>query len=165
METQSNWIKNLVQQEERMENAGVVNFQPQPSHQGTIEELEEHSAEFLKQLRVAFTQSVSTFNQVKGYVGTIRIYGINNTKADFMLFRNGYKLVFSMKNPGTISIHFLNIDSLVPNDKNLSSPMIDYLDGSWGSFGELKWMHKNRPIQIDFLIRYYMTLFVKNSIR
>ena len=31
--------------------------------------------------------------------------------------------------------------------------------------GRLKWAHKNRPLQIDFLIRYYMTLFVKNSIR
>jgi len=166
MDTHKNWIKNLAQQEDRMESTGVVHFQSPDPIQGTQEELKEHSIEFLKQLRVAFTQNVSVFNQIKSYVGTIRIYGINDTPADFMLFRNGYKLVFSMKTPGSICIRFLNIDSLVPNDKkDSSSPMIDYLDGVWGPFGELKWAHKNRPLQIDFLIRYYMTLFVKNSIR
>ena len=34
------------------------------------------------------------------------IYGIANTHADFMLFRNGFKLIFSLKEPGAVSVRF-----------------------------------------------------------
>ncbi len=165
MEIEQNWIKNLARQEDKMESSGEVNFQSFTSTTtGTKEELEEQSIEFLKQMRMALTQSVSFFNQLKGYMGTIRIYGITGTAGDFMLFRNGYKLIFSMKSPGIISIRFLNMESLVPG-KETSAPPADYLKGIWGSFGELKWLHNNQPVKIDFLVRYYITHFVKQSIR
>lgn len=166
MEIEPNWIKSLVHQENQLENTGEVSLQSfKSTTTGSEEELKEHSVEFLKQMRLAFTQSVSFFNQLKGYMGTIRIYGITGAEGDFMLFRNGYKLIFSLKSPGIISIRFLNIESLVPNKEDTVSSPADYLKGVWGSFGELKWTHNNQPIRLDFLIRHYMTHFVKQSIR
>ena len=159
-----NWIKNLVQQENKMEASGQMSFQSaiQPSE----EDLKEHTIEFLKQLRTAFTQNISVFNQLKGYMGSIRIYGIIETESDFMLFRNGYKLVFFMKGPGLIAIRFSNSENSLPGqDSHSTHQPCDYLKGTWGSFGELKWTHNNQPIRIDYLVRFYITHFVKQSVR
>ena len=153
-----NWIKNLVHQEDRMEKSGQVFSSPSEAH--SPEELEEHSIEFLRQMRTAFTQSISFFNQLKGYNGSIRIYGIANKKGDFMLFRNGYKLIFTMKEAGLIAVHFAHSETFLPE-----KPAADYIKGVWKPYGELEWTSRGQSIRIDFLIRYYMTLFVKQSIR
>ena len=163
METiQNNWVKTLVHQEEQMEKTGKIStaspFAP------SQEELQEHTAEFLKQLRTAFTQHISFFNQLKGYMGSIRIYGITGTLADFMLFRNGYKMIFSMKEAGWIAIRFSNMDALLPGQEEQNRPS-DHLKGVWGAFGELKWTHQGKDIRMDYLIRHYMTHFVKQSLR
>ena len=68
METvHNNWVKTLVHQEEQVEKTGKISttnpFAP------SKEELQEHTVEFLKQLRTAFTQHISFFNQLKGYMG------------------------------------------------------------------------------------------------
>lgn len=158
------WIQRLAHQEDKLETKGEVSFQTFPSTSN--EELEEHTVEFLKQLRVGFTQSVSLFNQMKGYIGSIRIYGISNTESDFMLFRNGYKLIFSMKGPGLIAIRFLNTQDVLPrSDSEQTPPAAQYVKGVWGAFGEMKWTHNEQAIKIDYLIRYFMTHFVKQSIR
>ena len=161
METiQNNWVKALVHQEEQMEKTGKISAtQPFAPSQ---EELQEHTVEFLKQLRTAFTQQVSFFNQLKGYMGSIRIYGITGTFADFMLFRNGYKMIFSMKEAGWITIRFSNMDAALPGQEEQHHPA-DHLKGTWGAFGELKWMHQEKDIRMDYLIRHYVTPFCKTK--
>ena len=98
------WIKELVRAEQRMEESGVVDFSfgfdPQQL-------LFTESLDFLGALKNSFVESSSSFNQLKGStVGRIKIYGISNTHADFMLFRNGFKLIFALKEPGVIGIRF-----------------------------------------------------------
>ena len=162
METSQHWIKNLAYQEDQMEKKGEVSFKPSKDSLSQ-EELKEHTVEFLKQLRTAFTQNISYFNQLKGYLGSIRIYGITNTKADFMLFRGGYKLLFSIKNPGLIAIRFVNIDHITASHQD--HILVEYLKAAQAPFGEIKWTYNSHDIRIDYLIRYYLTQFVKQSIR
>ena len=162
MEHERQWIKNLAHYEDRMESLGQA--ESSSASLASDEELEEHTVEFLRQIRTAFTQNVSFFNQIKGYVGGIRIYGITDTKGDFMLFRNGYKLVFLMKQPGLIAVRFSHSESLLPGQEGKSHPL-DFIKGEWRAYGELEWTNNNQPLRIDYLIRYYMTRFVKQSIR
>ena len=158
-----NWIRNLVREEEQMETMGQVSLAQKAAHPSN-EELEEHTIEFLRQLREAFTQSISIFNQMKGYSSSIRIYGITDSQSDFMLFRNGYKLTFTMKEPGFIAIRFCHAEALLPGQEENPRPA-DYLKGVWRPYGELEWTSADQPIKIDFLIRYYTRLFVKQSVR
>lgn len=159
---QMDWIKNLVLSEQQMEESGIVDL----SAVSTDALLEEQTLDFLRDIKAAMVESVATFNQLKGSsVGTLKIYGIANTKADFMLFRNGYKLIFSMRRPGEIEVynslinaHFLN----TPETENKESDR-DSLRAHWGAFGELQWHFKNLPVKIDFLIRHYMTRFARES--
>ena len=161
MDTHRHWIKNLAYQEDQMEKKGEV--AAHSSKQDLSPKvLENKTADFLKQLRLAFSQHVAYFNQLKGYFGSIRIYGIAQTQSDFMLFRSGCKLIFSMKEPGLISIRFSNADDITYSQKTYIP--VDYIKAAEAPFGEVKWTYSNHDIKVDYLIRYYLTQFVKQSI-
>lgn len=160
------WIKDLVRGEQQMEEAGVVDFSPafDPANillKGTVE--------FLQTLKAQFIRSATVFNQLKNTpAGQIKIYGISKTHSDFMLFRNGYKLIFSMADPGKIVIQFHHLATPFMGDdggKSGNGPMTAHsiLEAQWGAFGELVWVNKNKPINSQYLVRYYLKHFVHNS--
>lgn len=161
-----NWIKDLVLAEQQMEDSGVVDmsagFDPE-------KELEESTAEFMVDLKTAFIEAAAAFNQLKGSsVGTIKIYGISKKKSDFMLFRNGYKLIFSLKSPGVIAVSFgATAPVFVPGSTAAESGhglgIIDTLKARWGAYGELSWTSNDLPLNLDYLVRYYMSRFVRES--
>lgn len=162
-----NWIKELVQAERQMEEAGVVDMEAgfDPNRQ-----VEEATLDFISDLKAAFVEAASAFNQMKGStLGQVKIYGISKTKADFMLFRNGFKLIFSMRQPGTIAVsysaavaQFVPDQAPAPGEPKKGS---DMLRASWGAFGQLIWTYNDHSINTDYLVRYYMSRFVKDSAR
>ena len=160
-----NWIKDLVVAEQQMEDTGMVDmtagFDP-------ASELEMATIEFLQDMKAAFIESSATFNQLKGSaVGTIKIYGISKTQADFMLFRNGHKLIFSLHQPGAITISFNSAAAhFVPGQNAADQPLpgaADIIKAQWGAYGELKWTSSDLEVNLDYLVRYYMVRFVKES--
>ncbi len=159
------WIKDLVRAEQDMEESGMIDFNAGFDPQKL---LAEESLHFLNDLKVSFVDTVTTFNQLKSSpLGRIKVYGISNTEADFMLFRNGFKLIFALKRPGLISIRFLYVGAtFVPgapsNDKEVD-PSEDQLVAKWGPFGDLVWTYNDQSLKIDFLVRYYMSRFIKES--
>lgn len=157
------WIRDLVLAEQNMEETGMIDvtagFDPE-------KDLENETVEFLHDLKAGFVEASSAFNQMKGsQLGNIKIYGISKTKADFMLFRNGFKLIFSMRHPGQVAIRMNHIGTtFIPGaPAEETNQHEDHLKASWGAFGELQWTFKNQPIKIDYLIRYYMSRFVRES--
>lgn len=161
------WIKDLVRSEQQMEEAGIVDFSPafDPANillKGTVE--------FLQTLKSQFIHSSTIFNQLKGNTqGMIKVYGISKTHSDFMLFRNGYKLIFSMTEPGKILIQFHHMATPFMADSNSKSPPSgpktahSAIIAQWGAFGELIWTNKDKPINDRHLVRYYLKHFIHNS--
>jgi hypothetical protein len=161
------WIKDLVRAEEKMEESGVVDFGAGFDPQQL---LVTESIGFLNVLKTSFVEAASSFNQLKGStVGRVKIYGISNTHADFMLFRNGFKLIFSLKEPGVIGIrfHFVGTGFVqvapasdngqkVPNEE-------DILIARWGAFGDLIWTYQDQAVKTEYLVRYYMSRFIRES--
>lgn len=161
------WIKELVLAEQQMEESGVVDFSAGFDPESV---LDEETVEFMNDLKAAFIEVSSAFNQLKGSsVGNIKIYGISKTKADFMLFRNGFKLIFSIKQAGTVSIRFNSIGtSFLPHQmQGTQEPQQnqgeDLIKAHWGAFGELKWAYNGSAINLDYLVRYYLSRFVRES--
>ena len=161
------WIKDLVRAEQKMEESGVVDFSNGfDPHQILVSE----SIEFLNVLKTAFVDAASSFNQLKGStVGRIKIYGISNTHADFMLFRNGFKLIFSLKEPGVLGIRFhyvgagfVQVNAASDNGQKAPSEE-DVLTARWGAFGDLVWTYHEQPVKTDYLVRYYVTRFIRES--
>ena len=106
------WIKDLVMAEQEMEESGVVDF---AAGFDPEKELERETIDYLQDLKAAFIESAAAFNQLKAStVGNIKIYGISRTKADFMIFRNGFKLIFALKRPGIVDVRFNHIGANYP---------------------------------------------------
>jgi hypothetical protein len=89
-----------------------------------------------------------------------------------MLFRNSFKMIFSMKAPGTVSIRFNFMSTNhIPHPNVLQTASVTptslmdehLIDARWGAFGELFWTYKNVPVKEEFIVRHHMTLFIKES--
>lgn len=118
---------------------------------------------FLTKLKRDFVDATTAFNQLKSSpIGRIKVYSISQTQADFMLFRNGFKLIFSMKQPGTISMRFNRAQGINPAFQSNHTDE-EYLTAKWGPFGDLVWAYNNQPIKVDYLVKYYTTRFVHES--
>lgn len=161
------WIKELVRAEQQMEESGVIDFGAgfDPEKQ-----LNAQTQEFLLKLKDTFVESASAFNLMKGAAfGGIKIYAIANTESDFMLFRNGFKLIFTKKQAGTVSVNFQYQGAgFVPGAnaaERIAESLMneDRIEARWGAYGEIVWTHKELPVNVDFLVRYYVTRFIRES--
>ncbi len=176
MEAKFEWIQELIKAEERIEETGVIDFASSIDPERTMIGA---ALSFLAQLRNEFNQAVEVFNDLKvDSSGKIKVYGVAKTHADFMLFRNGFKLIFSLKQPGIISIrtHFLNpalpavasmnfIGQAV--NSNLNSSQFrseeEILEMMWGPFNETIWTYRSQPVKAESVVRYYLTKFIHDT--
>lgn len=160
------WIKDLVRAEQKVEEVGEVDFSA--GFDANVE-LTQATYDFMQDLKAAFIESASAFNQLKGSaLGAIKIYGVSKTEADFMLFRNGYKLIFSVKQPGLVSVSAFSVTNQYVQQAQTGGSLSaaeDQLKAFWGPFGELRWTYRDQPLKIDYLVRYYVTRFARDSIK
>lgn len=150
-----------------MEESGVVDFS---AGFDPDKNLNDQTLLFLNQLKDSFVEAASAFNQMKGAAfGGIKIYGIAKTECDFMLFRNGFKLLFTKRQPGSISVNFQYqgagfVPGSAASEKMAESLMNeDRLEARWGAFGEIIWTHKELQVNGEHLVRYYMSRFIRES--
>ena len=165
------WIKDLVKAEQQMEESGLVDmsfgFDPERV-------LVTESIQFLLALKTEFVDSSTSFNDLKpSALGRIKIYGIAKTHADFMLFRNGFKMIFSLKAPGQISVRFNFIGTnYIPSPgspsessgaANANMMEENIVEARWAAFEELQWTYKGQPVKLEYMVRHYLTQFIRES--
>lgn len=159
------WIKELVNAEQKVEDTGIIDLNPQIDQQRI---LAQDTLQFLLNLKVEFYDAANIFNELKSSpMGRVKVYGIAHTHADFMLFRNGYKMLFTLKAPGLISIkmNFVGASTLPTNSDNNTNNLIDesHLEAQLGPFNEVIWTYQNRTFSVNNLVRHYLSLFLKES--
>ncbi len=162
------WIRELVRAEEQMEESGIVDM---GTGQDTERALVQETLSYLQAMKSEFIESATAFNELKASpLGRIKIYGIAKTHADFMLFRNGFKMIFSLKAAGQISIRFNfigpnYIPSQIPSVHNTSAPMMEehVLEAKFGPFMDLQWTFQNQPVHMAAVVKHHLTLFIKES--
>lgn len=175
------WVKDLVRAEEKMEESGVVDLSFGFDHPLTVQQ---ETLELLNKLKNDFIEASAVFNELKqSPIGRIKIYGIAKTQADFMLFRNGFKMIFSMLTPGEISIRFNFLgpsqlatpmaatsnsatvsQSAIPSINSTHSLMEEHkLIAKKGPFEELVWTFQDQEVRLPSLVRFYLSLFLKES--
>ena len=162
------WIRDLVRAEENMEETGIVEV---GSKVDTDRLLIQESLSFLQSLKNEFVEVSSAFNELKSSpLGRIKIYGIAKTHADFMLFRNGFKMIFSLKSAGQISIRFNfigpnYIPSQIPTAQRSNTPMMEehIIEAKLGAFDDIQWTFQNQSVKLPNVVKYHLSLFVKES--
>jgi hypothetical protein len=168
-----NWVRDLVQSEERMEESGIVDMSIGFDNEKT---LVRETLRFLEHFKNEITEASNAFNDLKvSPLGRIKIYGIAKTQADFMLFRNGYKMIFSMRGPGLISVRFnflgpqqylSQIPSAMPTAPAASGSSLmeeNLFVAKRGPFQDLVWTFNDQPIQLTAAVRFHISLFIRES--
>jgi len=165
-----NWIQDLVKAEERIDETGIVDMSIGFDNEKTLT-LETYR--YIQNLKNLMIDSANVFNEMKSSpLGRIKIYGIAKTQADFMLFRNGYKMIFSLKAPGVISVRFnflgpnqyISTQTPTANASVTTQLMEEHeIVAKKGPFNDLIWTFQNQEIQIESAVRYHITMFVRES--
>jgi hypothetical protein len=163
------WIENLALEEVNMEESGIIRFH---DHLSTQQLLEESSLNFVNKLKDRFEFYVSLFNQYRGNreaTRSIKIFRISNTINDFILFRNSLKLIVARRAPDVISIGFLSnnggLFAARLANENQSVHVIHEIKAHIGPFNTISWRFQGEPVEVEALVKYYLSEFVKNSSR
>jgi hypothetical protein len=161
----NSWIMELAKSEEEIEQTGMINFDASIS---TEKILQKNTMSYLKFLRKSVTKLSSIFNANKSTSSSsIKIYGISNTEADFMVFRNSLKLIFSAIRPGAIQITY-NVHTGAFFTENIHASgekRGDVINATLGPFNETIWTYKGKTVNTKEMLKYFMTKFIQNSSR
>ncbi len=164
------WIENLAIEELNMEETGIVNFS---EHLDPMHMLEASSIEFMEKMKERFDVYLTKFNELRANqddkTRTIKLFKISNTINDFMLFRNSLKLVVARRSSDVISLGFLsNSGGLFAARLNYqadASQKIHEVKAHVGPFNNIQWKFNGENVDIDSLVRHYLTEFIKHSAR
>ena len=176
--SQQGWIHELAQGEihpdaEKLLQLGK-SFDPQQL-------VEESSIDFLTDLRDLLTDFCRTFNSYSES-GTrfseIKLYGIAQSAADFMLFRNQIKLIFMNSAHGVIQMSFsqhlragVAIDGFDQPSGAYANPSAalaslgphQELLAQVGAFRDIYWTYRGEKVSPDQVGRFYFAEFIKAS--
>ncbi|MAZ48728.1 MAG: hypothetical protein CME65_09200 [Halobacteriovoraceae bacterium] len=166
----TNWIESLALEEITMEESGVINFS---EHLDPLHMLEASSIEFMENLKERFEIYVGKFNELRSNQGdntkAIKMFKISNTVNDFMLFRNSLKLVVARRSADVISLGFLsNAGGLFAARLNYepdSTKKIHEIRAHVGAFNNIHWKFNGEDVDVDSLVRHYLTEFIKHTAR
>lgn len=167
--SQLEWIKELIDSENKILESGIVDANPEYKKQRLVVK---STLDLLINLKTQFTEVTQMYNEFKPTPQSkIKIYSIAQTHSDFMLFRNGYKMIFTMKEPGIIDIRFNFIGSQLISsihsiETKVNSKIFDdqKLQLQVRPFDEVVWTFNGAEFKVEFLVKYYLNLFVRESL-
>jgi hypothetical protein len=130
--------------------------------------VEESTIDFLTELRDRFNEFARIFNaysEGNGKFQEIKIYNVAQTAADFMVFRNQVKLVFSNSAHGVIQAVFaqhtrgtLSVDSLQPA---LTPGEPQDLIAQVGPFRDVRWTFQGERVVPEQIAKFYFSEFAR----
>ena len=144
------------------------------------EDIEDFTDEFLLDLRAVFENFVKAFNELKradiesfsGGIdsesvreklkGSLLLYDLADKKG-FMLFRKGYRLIFSTAKPGRIKVHFLKQKPFGETETFVDSSINAITNDTMS----INWVHEGHKgfVNINVLVRYYMGRFLQGNVK
>lgn len=157
------WLKRLVDNETELLRTGAGDF---ISHQDHRKVVEEASLEFMQELKEEFLNCVDLFNSYRGgshLPNSVKIFNISNTQADFILFRNTMKLVVSNPALGVINFAFVNRANTFTKAPVKTKKEGYDLIAQLYPFNDLAWTFHGERIDVEAVVRYLFTEFVKSS--
>lgn len=164
------WVHELAKNELNPEAANIFNTVNQFDPKQIIEE---STIDFLEQLRELFTAHARVFNgysETNSKFSEMKIFGITNTPADFMLFRNNVKLVFANTAHGIINATFtqhmrgdLAVDGGTAAGQSDTKRQSQDIIAQIGPFLDVIWTYQGEKVNPNRLVKYYFVEFVKAS--
>lgn len=152
------WIQTLIENERKQGSHTA----PNPVNSQVQAALIQNSVAFLLETKEQFLNVAYTYNQIRSReTGQVKTYSISKTQADFMLFRNGFRLIFTLKQPGHIDIvssrpsQGLGTDNTLVLEKKLEAKIM--------TFHDIQWFCDECPVKINSMVKYYFSNFIRIS--
>jgi hypothetical protein len=166
----TDWIENLALEEINMDETGIIHMN---DHLSPLYLLEESSIQFMDTLREKVEISVDKFNEHRGNKDSghkIKFFKVSNTINDFMLFRNSLRLVFARKANDVISVGFLtsgkDVFAARLTEKDLRQSTAPHeIRAHIGAFNKISWKFQGDNVDMDALVKHYLSEFIRNSSR
>lgn len=157
----SDWIHELARVESSPE-AEVLDRLNQSS--GPQQAIEENTVEFLTDLRVFFQEYTRIFNALseggKKY-SELKIFNLTQGAADFMLYRNGVKLIVANTAHGVIQISYDQHRVAGAPASTIEIPQSEDLLAQMGVFGSVYWTYRGERVQSDQVSKYFFSEFTR----
>lgn len=157
------WIYELARAEASPEADALYRLNQTTAPQQAIEE---STVDFLTDLRAYFQEYVRIFNAQsdagKKYP-EIKIFNLTQGAADFMLYRNGIKLIIANTTHGVIQISYDKhiIAGAVPTE--LSIPQAEEILAQFGAFSTVHWMYRSEKVQSEQVAKHFFAEFARVS--
>ncbi len=166
--SQQGWIHELARAEIHPEAEKILqlgkSFDPQQL-------VEESTIQFLSELKERFNdyaQALNGYSEGGARFQDVKVYAVAQTAADFMLFRNQVKLIFSNSAHGIIQISFaqhirgtIAVNGLDPEGSSSSiSPSQDLLV-QMGPFRNVFWTFQGEKVTPEEVSKFYFIEFIR----
>lgn len=170
VDIKTDWIETLALEELNMDETGIIHID---DHLNPTHLLEESSILFMNKLRERVDIYAGKFNEFRGAEAGgshIKTFKISNTINDFMLFRNSLRLVFARKANDLISIGFLSsgkdvFAARLNSEDNTAGHGIHEIRAHVGAFNKITWKFQGEYVDLDALVKHYLSEFIRHSSR
>lgn len=153
----TDWIQTLAETDKQLKNSNTRRSESNRLKQF----VENETYEYIADLKAAFSSIITEFNVNKTKQDSaIKLYNIEATKNNFMLFRGVTQLNIKYNKPGQINISIQNLQAY----QNTTKSILDIqLNMTLGNFEEVVWIFNKRPVNMDSLLKYLSKMFVHIS--
>jgi hypothetical protein len=158
------WVKRLVRNEMNLIQTGSGDLTGHQDHRKVVEEA---TFEFLQKIKEEFVSCVDLFNSYRGGAqlpNSVKVFNVSNTAADFIIFRNNLKLVVSNPALGVVNLSFIQRNASFAQPQAIKTKREGYdLIAQMFPFNELAWTFHGEKVNVDAMVRFLFTDFVKSS--
>lgn len=153
----TDWIQTLAETDKQLRNSNSRKTEPNKLKAF----VEQETYEYISDLKAAFTSITKKFNHNKIEQDSfIKLYNIESTRNDFMLFRGTTQLSIQYAKPGQININMQSIQAYQNTTRDILTLQLSM---ALGNFEEVIWVYNKKPVNLDSLLRYLTKNFVHTS--
>jgi hypothetical protein len=156
----SGWIHELARAEASPEADALYQINRVSAPEQAIEE---STVEFLTDLRAYFQEYVRIFNSLSEAgkkFSEIKIFNLTQGAADFMLYRNGIKLIVANTTQGVIQLSYdKHVVSGTTSDFMI--PQAEEILAQLGAFGSVFWMYRSEKVESEQVAKHFFAEFTR----
>jgi len=157
------WIHEIARAESSPEAEALYQLNQVSAPQQAIEE---STVDFLTDLRAYFQEYVRLFNSLSDSgkkFSEIKIFNLTQGAADFMLYRNGIKLIVANTTHGVIQISYDRHMIGGSVSAEFTIPQAEELLAQLGAFGTVFWTYRSERVESDQVAKHFFAEFARTT--
>lgn len=155
------WIHELTRAESSPEADALLRLNEASAPQQMVEE---STVDFLTDLRAFFQEYIRIFNshsEAGKRYSEIKIFNLTQGAADFMLYRNGIKLIVANTSHGVIQVSYDRHMIAGADAQELDIPHADELLAQMGAFGAVYWTYRSEKVESEQVAKHFFSEFIR----